>query len=88
MRLLEQVSAKTSSDQNTHTEGAATSTSDSEVCRLLSVSLPQDAIHHETATAARTNPTALSKGWVTMVCAAVTMAVAQLSKLSDQKTAR
>lgn len=59
--------------KHTHAESAATpSTSDSEVCRLLSTSLPQDTIHHKTRTAARTDLIALSKGWVTTVCAAVT----------------
>lgn len=42
------VSARTSSDQNTTTERAARSTSDSEMCRLLSVSLSQDTIHQQT----------------------------------------
>lgn len=64
------VSARTSSDQNTLTESTATSTSDSEASRLLSISSPQDTVHQEPGRAARTNLIALGEGWVTTGCAA------------------
>lgn len=56
VKLLEQVSARTSSNQNTHAGRAVTSTSDFEECSLLSISLLQDGDKRQ-GTESRTNLT-------------------------------